>query len=82
MRSLWSEQRKLEIWLEIEILACEAMAEFGSIPRADAVTIREKATFDLGSVQEIEKRTNHDVIAFSRMSLRGSARPRAGSTRG
>ena len=64
MRSLWSEQRKLEIWLEIEILACEAMAEFGSIPRADAVTIREKATFDLGSVQEIEKRTNHDVIAF------------------
>jgi adenylosuccinate lyase len=64
MRSLWSEQRKLEIWLEIEILACEAMAEFGSIPRADAVSIREKATFDLGSVQEIEKRTNHDVIAF------------------
>ena len=64
MRSLWSEQRKLEIWLEIEILACEAMAEFGSIPRADAVTIREKATFDLRSVQEIEKRTNHDVIAF------------------
>ena len=64
MRSLWSEQRKLEIWLEIEILACEAMAEFGSIPRADAVAIREKATFDLRSVQEIEKRTNHDVIAF------------------
>ena len=64
MRSLWSEQRKLEIWLEIEILACEAMAELGSIPREDAVTIREKATFDIANVQEIEKRTNHDVIAF------------------
>jgi adenylosuccinate lyase len=64
MRSLWSEQRKLQIWLEIEILACEAMAEFGSIPKEDAATIRRTATFDIGNVHEIEKRTNHDVIAF------------------
>jgi adenylosuccinate lyase len=64
MRSLWTEQRKLEIWLEIEVLACEAMAEFGTIPKEDAVTIREKAAFEIGNVREIEKRTNHDVIAF------------------
>ena len=64
MRSLWSEQRKLEIWLEIEVLACEAMAELGSIPREDAALIRRKAAFDIENVHEIEKRTNHDVIAF------------------
>ena len=64
MRSLWSEQRKLEIWLEIEILACEAMADLGSIPREDAATIRGKAAFEIANVREIEKRTNHDVIAF------------------
>lgn len=64
MRSLWTEQRKLEIWLEIETLACEGMAELGTIPKEDAVTIREKAQFDIEKVREIEKRTNHDVIAF------------------
>ncbi len=64
MRSLWSEQRKLQIWLEIEILACEAMAEFGSIPKEEAAAIRRTATFDIENVHEIEKRTNHDVIAF------------------
>ena len=64
MRSLWSEQRKLEIWLEIEVLACEAMANLGNIPKEDAVVIRTKAAFDIESVHEIEKRTNHDVIAF------------------
>jgi len=64
MRSLWSEQRKLEIWLEIEVLACEAMASLGTIPKEDAIVIRRKAAFDIESVHEIEKRTNHDVIAF------------------
>ena len=42
MRSLWSEQRKCEIWLEIETLACEAMAEIGIMPKEDAVAIRER----------------------------------------
>ena len=64
MRSVWTEQRKLEIWLEIETLACEAMAELGTIPKEDAVTIRQKGKFDIAKVREIEKRTNHDVIAF------------------
>jgi adenylosuccinate lyase len=64
MRSVWTEQRKLEIWLEIETLACEAMAELGTIPPADAAEIRAKGAFDIAAVREIEKRTNHDVIAF------------------
>jgi adenylosuccinate lyase len=64
MAAFWTEQRKYEIWLEIEVLACEAMAEIGVLPKADAQTIRTKAKFDLAEIQEIEKRTNHDVIAF------------------
>ena len=64
MRALWSDQRKFEIWLEIEILACEAMARLGLIPAEDAKAIREKAEFSIPEILEIEKRTNHDVIAF------------------
>jgi adenylosuccinate lyase len=64
MAAFWTDQRKYEIWLEIEVLACEAMAEIGVLPKEDAKTIRAKAKFDLAEIQEIEKRTNHDVIAF------------------
>jgi adenylosuccinate lyase len=64
MRHLWSEQRKFEIWLEIETLACEAMAELGEIPHADAEAIRQRAKFSIAEIAEIERRTNHDVIAF------------------
>ncbi|MEY2497973.1 MAG: adenylosuccinate lyase [Verrucomicrobiota bacterium] len=64
MSKLWSDQRKFEIWLEIEILACEAMAELGQIPKADAAEIRKRARFSIPEIAEIEKRTNHDVIAF------------------
>ena len=64
MAAIWTEQRKYEIWLEIETLACEAQAELGHIPKEDAQTIRAKAKFVLAEIMEIEKRTNHDVIAF------------------
>src|SRR5213595_1863673 len=64
MRELWSEKRKFEIWLEIETLACEAMAELGQIPKADAAEIRKRARFSIPEILESEKRTNHDVIAF------------------
>jgi adenylosuccinate lyase len=64
MRDLWSDQRKFEIWLEIETLACEAMAELGQIPAEDAAEIRKRARFSIPEIAEIEKRTNHDVIAF------------------
>jgi adenylosuccinate lyase len=64
MRQLWSEERKFQIWLEIETLACEAMAELGQIPKEDAAEIRQKARFSIAEIAEIERRTNHDVIAF------------------
>jgi adenylosuccinate lyase len=64
MGKIWSEERKFQIWLEIEVIACEAMAELGQIPREDAVEIRKRARFSIPEIAEIEKRTNHDVIAF------------------
>ena len=64
MRKIWSDERKYQIWLEIETLACEAMAALGQIPKKDAAEIRERARFSLPEIAEIEKRTNHDVIAF------------------
>jgi adenylosuccinate lyase len=64
MANVWADQRKFEIWLEIELLACEAMAEVGQIPKEDAAEVRKKARFSIPEILEIEKRTNHDVIAF------------------
>jgi adenylosuccinate lyase len=64
MRAIWSDERKFEIWLEIETLACEAMARLGLIPTEDAAEIRKKGRFSVKEIAEIEKRTNHDVIAF------------------
>jgi adenylosuccinate lyase len=64
MRRIWSDERKFQIWLEIEVLACEAMAALGQIPKKDAEEIRKRARFSISEILEIEKRTNHDVIAF------------------
>ena len=64
MAHLWSEEAKLDHWLEIEVLACEGMAALGHIPAEDAKTIRAKAMYNIAQVRENEKRTNHDVIAF------------------
>jgi adenylosuccinate lyase len=64
MRKIWSDERKFQIWLEIEVIACEAMAELGQIPTEDAAEIRKRARFSIPEIAEIEKRTNHDVIAF------------------
>ena len=64
MSKIWSDERKFQIWLEIEVLACEAMAELGQIPQKDAAEIRKRAGFSIPEILEIEKRTNHDVIAF------------------
>ncbi|WP_297568789.1 adenylosuccinate lyase [uncultured Anaerovibrio sp.] len=64
MGNIWTLQHEFEVMLDVEIAACEAMAELGEIPREAAVNIREKAHFDLDRVKEIEKETNHDIIAF------------------
>ena len=76
MRELWSESRKFQIWLEIETLACEAMADLGQIPKEDAIAIRQRARFSVPEIAEIEKRTNHDVIAFLE-NVAGSVGPAA-----
>ena len=64
MGKIWTEQRKFETWLEIELLACEALSQLGEIPPEAVREIREKASFDVQRVNEIEKETKHDVIAF------------------
>src|SRR6188508_493777 len=64
MSKVWSDERKFQIWLEIEVLACEAMADLCQIPKEDAAEIRKRARFSIPEILEIEKRTNHDVIAF------------------
>lgn len=64
MAAVWADERRFSIWLEIEVLACEAMAELGQIPAEDAREIRAKAKFDIPTIHEIEQRTQHDVIAF------------------
>jgi len=64
MREIWDDSYKFSIWLEVEILACEAMAQLGLIPEADAKAIRARGKFSSSEILEIEKKTNHDVIAF------------------
>ncbi|TVP93190.1 lyase family protein, partial [Alkalibacterium sp.] len=66
MKELWSEENRYKSWLEVEILADEAWAELGEIPKEDVQKIREKASFDIARILEIEKQTKHDVVAFTR----------------
>jgi len=63
LRVVWSDQHKFELWLRIEILACEAWASLGRIPKAALPKIR-KGTFDATKIAELESRVGHDVIAF------------------
>jgi len=65
MRAIWSEQRKLEIWLRIELLASAALVEEGIVPREDYAIMESRAAFDLDRCKELEKTINHDVIAFT-----------------
>jgi len=64
MAAVWSEQGKFQKWLDVEILAVEARAERGEVPREALAEIRERAAFDPVRVLEIEETVNHDVIAF------------------
>jgi adenylosuccinate lyase len=64
MAALWSQENKYRKWLDVEIWACEAMAELGIIPQESMAIIKKKANFDAGRIDEIEKITRHDVIAF------------------
>lgn len=64
MSRIWSPENRYKTWLDIEILACEAMAQRGQIPSEAYQTIKARADFDIARIEEIENITKHDVIAF------------------
>jgi len=64
MVALWMAEKRYATWLEIEILACEARAARGEIPREALADIRGKARFEVKRIEEIEREVKHDVIAF------------------
>lgn len=65
MGALWSEQNKFQQWLEVELAVCEVHAEMGTIPHEALEQIKSRAKFSVERINEIEKTTNHDVIAFT-----------------
>lgn len=64
MANIFEPENRFKIWLEIETLACEKMAELGTIPEACPKALREKGGFDVARIDEIEAEVKHDVIAF------------------
>ncbi|MGY3777348.1 adenylosuccinate lyase [Isobaculum melis] len=66
MAAIWTDENRYKCWLEVEILADEAWAELGDIPKEDVIKIRENAGFDVARILEIEQETRHDVVAFTR----------------
>jgi adenylosuccinate lyase len=64
MGCIWTEENKVSKWLQVELCVCEVLADRGKIPRAAFERIRERARFDVARMQEIERTTKHDVVAF------------------
>src|SRR3954465_6938558 len=64
MVSIWSPETKFRIWFEIEAHATDALAELGVVPKEAAKAIWEKGAFEVDRIDEIERETKHDVIAF------------------
>ena len=64
MAAIWEPGSRYRIWLDIEVLACEAQADLGVVPREAAREVRKRGAFDVERIDEIEKETRHDVIAF------------------
>jgi adenylosuccinate lyase len=65
MGAIWSEQNKFQKWLDVELAVCEVHAEMGTIPTEALAEIKSRAKFSVDRINEIEKTTNHDVIAFT-----------------
>jgi adenylosuccinate lyase len=65
MGRIWADQRRYETWLQVEVAAVDAMARAGIVPAEAARDIREKGRFDIARIEEIERVTQHDVIAFT-----------------
>ena len=76
MRAVWSDQHRFELWLRIEVLACEAWASLGRIPESALPKIR-KGTFDAAKIAEVESRVGHDVIAFLTVLNQSIGQPEA-----
>lgn len=64
MASLWSPEKRYQTWLDVEVAICEALAQLGQIPERALQVIKEKASFRVERIEEIERETRHDVIAF------------------
>jgi adenylosuccinate lyase len=65
MGAIWSDQRRYDTWLQVELAATDALAAAGVVPPGDATTLRERAAFDIARIEAIEQVTQHDVIAFT-----------------
>src|SRR5438445_7177219 len=65
MGRIWSDRRRYETWLQVEVAAADAMAAAGIVPADAARDIRERGSFDIARIEEIERTTQHDVIAFT-----------------
>ena len=66
MAAVWTPEARFGAWLEVEVLACAAWAELGVIPAEDVARIRERAKFSVARIEELERETRHDVVAFTR----------------
>src|SRR5260370_4447870 len=64
MSRIWSPENRYRIWFEIEAYACDAQAALGIIPESAACAVRERGGFEIARIDEIERETHHDVIAF------------------
>jgi adenylosuccinate lyase len=64
MAAVWEPAHRFDLWLRIELLACEAWAELGRIPREALAAIQQRAGYDLRRIEEIEQEVRHDVVAF------------------
>src|SRR5574341_2677838 len=64
MAAIWEPENRFRLWLKIEILACEAWAELGEVPREALAEIQARAGFDIARIEAIEREGKHDVIAF------------------
>ncbi|MBO6586146.1 MAG: adenylosuccinate lyase [Gracilimonas sp.] len=66
MSDLWTDEQQFQAWLEVELAACWAWARLGKIPMEDVDRLYENASFDVDRIKEIEAKTRHDVVAFTR----------------
>jgi adenylosuccinate lyase len=65
MGAIWTDQNRFQKWLDVEVAACEVHAEMGTIPAEAVEVIKQRARFDVARINEIERTTRHDVIAFT-----------------